>query len=40
MQSLPKQIPKVEGLNIQIFILPMKDVGGDFTNTTHPILMR
>lgn len=36
MQSLPKQIPKVEGLNIQIFILPMKDVGGDFYEYYSP----
>ncbi len=36
MQSLPKQIPKVDGLNIQIFILPMKDVGGDFYEYYSP----
>lgn len=36
MQSLPKLIPKVEGLNIQIFILPMKDVGGDFYEYYSP----
>lgn len=36
MQSLPKTIPDVKNLQIQIYILPMKDVGGDFYEFFSP----
>ncbi len=36
MQSLPKTIPDVKNLEIQIFIQPMKDVGGDFYEYFSP----
>ncbi|MDF3818287.1 7TM diverse intracellular signaling domain-containing protein [Leptospira sp. 96542] len=36
MQSLPKSVPRIDGLYVQIFILPMKDVGGDFYEFHSP----
>ncbi|WP_167882498.1 SpoIIE family protein phosphatase [Leptospira levettii] len=36
MQSLPKTSPDVKGLQIQIYIQPMKDVGGDFYEYYSP----
>ncbi|PJZ44817.1 SpoIIE family protein phosphatase [Leptospira brenneri] len=36
MQSLPKTIPDVKNLQIQIYIQPMKDVGGDFYEYFSP----
>ncbi|MCW7493834.1 SpoIIE family protein phosphatase [Leptospira sp. 2 VSF19] len=36
MQSLPKTIPDVKNLQMQIFIQPMKDVGGDFYEYFSP----
>lgn len=36
MQSLPKTSPNVKGLQIQIYIQPMKDVGGDFYEYHSP----
>ncbi|TGL69890.1 SpoIIE family protein phosphatase [Leptospira jelokensis] len=36
MQSLPKTSPNVKNLQIQIYIQPMKDVGGDFYEYHSP----
>ncbi|MCW7470195.1 SpoIIE family protein phosphatase [Leptospira kanakyensis] len=36
MQSLPKTIPDVKNLQMQIYIQPMKDVGGDFYEYFSP----
>ncbi len=36
MQSLPKVIPRIQGLDVQIFIQPMKQVGGDFYEFYSP----
>lgn len=36
MQSLPKTSPDVKNLQIQIYIQPMKDVGGDFYEYHSP----
>ncbi|GBF49791.1 stage II sporulation protein E [Leptospira ryugenii] len=36
MQSLPKTIPQIHNLNIQLFIQPMKQVGGDFYEFYSP----
>ncbi|MDZ4727870.1 MAG: SpoIIE family protein phosphatase [Leptospira sp.] len=36
MQSLPKTIPNIDNLQIQVFIQPMKQVGGDFYEFYSP----
>jgi serine phosphatase RsbU (regulator of sigma subunit) len=36
MQSLPKTIPNIQRLDIQVFIRPMKQVGGDFYEFSSP----
>lgn len=36
MQSLPKTIPNIQRLDIEVFIRPMKQVGGDFYEFSSP----
>jgi len=36
MQSLPKIIPNIQSLDIQVYIKPMKQVGGDFYEFSSP----
>ncbi|WP_246051912.1 SpoIIE family protein phosphatase [Leptospira idonii] len=36
MQSLPKTVPQITGMNLHIFIQPMKQVGGDFYEFSSP----
>ncbi|WP_246047337.1 SpoIIE family protein phosphatase [Leptospira ognonensis] len=36
MQSLPKTIPNIYSLDIEVFIRPMKQVGGDFYEFSSP----
>jgi len=36
MQSLPKTIPLIQSLDIEVFIKPMKQVGGDFYEFSSP----